>query len=180
MKNFTIYLLVITLTTVCADAIEQRTYYSADKSKSFTATLTAVDAKKGKVTVRYPSGSMKSFPINVLSEDCKKYILSKQDALSIARYIRLDFDEVKGVKSGDAIPTHYNIEVYNRGENSIQDVQIKYTLYYTQGNLNKGGSDRKTATGTLSSGKIYDSDSVTLPTQSISIVRKSKPASGGG
>ncbi len=180
MKKCVIYLFAAALSVVFAHAIEQRTFYSADKSKSFDATLTAFDAKKKKVTVISSSGKTKSFSLDVLSEECQKYVLSKKDALAIARYIRLDFDEVKGEKSGDAIPTHYNIEVYNRGKDSIEDVQLKYTLYYSQGNLNKGGTDKKTTTGSLSTGKIYDADAITLQTQSISIVRKSKPASGGG
>ena len=98
----------------------------------------------------------------------------------IARYVSLDFEEVKGKKSGDSIPTHYAVEVINRGQNAIEDVEVKYTLYYRQGNLNKGGTDEKTYSGTISTGKLFDTDSITLETKSIDIVRKSKPPQGGG
>jgi hypothetical protein len=116
----------------------------------------------------------------VLSEECQKYVLSKQDLLAIARYVRLDFEEVKAKRSGDAVPTHFDIEVYNRGKSSIEDVQLKYTLYYKQGNLSKGGTDTQTSSGSLSTGKIYDGDSITVSTEKINIIRTIKKAEGGG
>ncbi|MFK7910673.1 MAG: hypothetical protein AB8F34_08720 [Akkermansiaceae bacterium] len=180
MKKLATQLLAAALMVMSAHALEQRTFHNTDKSKSFDATLTGFDAQKKKVTVLNASGKKLSFSFSMLSEECQKYVLSKKDLLAIARYVRLDFEEVKGERSGDAIPTHFDIEVYNRGQRAIEDVEVKYTLYYRQGNLAKGGSDAKTSSGTLSTGKIYDTDSITLSTQKISIVRKSKPASGGG
>lgn len=163
-----------------SQAIEQRTFKSADKTKSFDATLVDYDAKKQTVTVVFASGKKKSFPVNVLSQEDKDYILANQDLLVIAKSVRLDFKEVKVKSGGDGVDTSYSIEVRNNGKRAIEDVTLKYTLYYSQGDLNKGGTVDKTSTGTLSTGKIYDADTITLETTAVSIVRKSKPASGGG
>lgn len=180
MKKLFTYILSTALLAASAQALEQRTFYSADKSKSFEATLTAYDVTKKKVTVVNASGKKVSFSISKLSEKDQKYVLSKKDALAIARYVRLDFKEVKGGRSGDAVPTHYDVEVYNCGKRTIADIQLKYTLYYRQGNLSKGGSDEKTSTGSLSTGKIFDGDTITLSSEKIDIVRTIKKPEGGG
>lgn len=164
---------------VPSQAIEQRTFHSADKSKSFKATLTDYDAKKKSVTVAYASGKKKSFPLSVLSKECQDYVLANKDLLAIARSVRLKFAEVK-VKAGDTVNTGYSIEVYNSSKRAVETVTLKYTLYYDQGDLNKGGTVTKTKSGTLSTGKLYDGDTMTVDTAKVGIVRKSKPASGGG
>ncbi|MCP5534750.1 MAG: hypothetical protein H7A51_00775 [Akkermansiaceae bacterium] len=179
------YLLLLTaLATIAfalpSQAIESRTFYSADKSKSFEATLSAYDAKNKTVTVTYASGNTVSFPLSLLSEECQKYVLSKKDLLAIARYVRLKFEEIKVKGGGDAVDTGYAIEVYNSSKRPVETVTLKYTLYYNQGDLNKGGTIEKTRSGTLATGKLYDGDTITVETSKVSIIRKSKPASGGG
>jgi hypothetical protein len=100
--------------------------------------------------------------------------------LIIAKSVRLKFKEVKVKGGGDGVATGYAIEVNNSGKRAIDDLTLKYTLYYRQGDLEKGGTVAKTKTGTLTTGKIYDADTLTVETYKVDIVRKSKPASGGG
>lgn len=180
MKHFTLLLGVALLALGSANALEQRTFYNEDRSKSFDAVLKAYDAKKKLVTVLHTSGKKASFPMSKLSEKCQEYVLSKKDALAIARYVRLDFEEIKAKRQGDAIPTHYNIEVYNRGKRPIQNVELRYTLYYKQGDLAKGGTAEKTSVGTLNTGKLFQNDTLMLSTQKINIVRTIKKPEGGG
>lgn len=180
MRKIIITLVAAAFTLASAHALEQRVFRSVDKSKSFDATLTAYDAQKKKVTVVYASGKKASFSLGVLSEECQKYVLSKKDLLAISRFVRLDFKEVKAERNGDAIATHYDVEVYNRGKRIIEDVELKYTLYYTQGNLTKGGNDQKTSSGSLSTGKLYDGYAITVSTPAIDIIRTIKKAEGGG
>jgi hypothetical protein len=161
-------------------AIEQRTFKSADKTKSFEATLTDYDAKKKTVSVVFASGKIKSFLVSVLSKEDQDYILANQDLLVIAKSVRLKFEEVKVKGGGDGVATGYSIEVYNRGKRAVEDVTLKYTLYYSQGDLSKGGTIDKTKTGTLTTGKMFDADTMTVETARVDIVRKIKPASGGG
>ncbi|MEJ6573291.1 MAG: hypothetical protein QNL01_12455 [Akkermansiaceae bacterium] len=161
-------------------AIEQRTFKSADKTKSFEATLTDYDAKKKTVTVVFASGVKKRFPMNVLSTKDQDYVKANQDLLVISKSVRLKFNEVKVKGGGDGVATGYAIEVYNSGKRAIEDVTLKYTLYYSQGDLAKGGTVSKTKTGTVTTGKMYDADTITVETAKVDIVRKMKPASGGG
>lgn len=161
-------------------ALEQTTFYNTDKSKSFAATLVAYNAKTKKVSVRLASGAQKSFAMSVLAKESQDYVIAKEDRLAIGNSVRLKFTEVKVKGSGDGVATSYAIEVRNAGEKAIQDIQLSYTLYYRQGDLDKGGTIAKTSSGKLSTGKIYDADTLTVSTQSVEIVRKSKPASGGG
>ena len=180
MKQFFVSVLITALTLISAHALQQRTFHNTDKTKSFSATLTAYDASTQKVTILNASGKQISFVLSKLSPECQKYVLSKKDILAAARYIDLDFDEVKGKRSGKAIPTHFDIEVYNRGKSSIEEVKLRYTLYYKQGDLNKGGSAARTYTASLRTGMLYDGDTVTLATKKINIVREIKKPQGGG
>ena len=183
MKSKQLQLLSLLATLAFAlpsQAIEQRTFYSADKSKSFEATLTGYNASKKTVMVVYASGKKSSFPLSVLSKECQDYVFANQDLLIIAKSVRLKFKEVKVKGGGDGVATGYAIEVNNSGKRAIDDLTLKYTLYYRQGDLKKGGSVAKTKTGTLTTGKIYDADTLTVETYKVDIVRKSKPASGGG
>ncbi|MBT8044651.1 MAG: hypothetical protein KJO79_06850 [Verrucomicrobiae bacterium] len=180
LRRITLASLVMLAFALPSQALEKRTFYSVDKSKSFEATLADYDAKKKTVTVVFTNGRKKSFPVSVLSKECQDYVLSKLDLLVISRAVRLQFEEIKVKGGGDAIATGYAIEVYNSSKRAVEDVTLKYTLYYNQGDLNKGGTVAKTKTGTLNTGKLFDRDTVTLNTAKVDIVRKIKPASGGG
>lgn len=118
--------------------------------------------------------------MNVLSTKDQDYVKANQDLLVISKSVRLKFNEVKVKGGGDGVATGYAIEVYNSGKRAIEDVTLKYTLYYSQGDLAKGGTVSKTKTGTVTTGKMYDADTITVETAKVDIVRKMKPASGGG
>jgi len=161
-------------------ALEQTTFYNADKTKSFAATLVGYNAKTKTVSVKMASGAQKSFKMSVLAKETQDYVISKEDRLAIGKSVRLKFTEVKQKGGGEGVATSYAIEVRNAGKKAIQDISLNYTLYYRQGSVDLGGTIAKTSSGTLSTGKIYDADTLTVNTQSVDIVRKSKPSSGGG
>lgn len=161
-------------------ALEQRTFYNTDKTKSFEGTLTGYNAKTKTVTVSVGAGRSKNFKLSVLSPECQKYVLSQEQGLAIAKSVRLTISESKGNKVGDAVPTGYSIEVRNNGKVKLNDVALKYTLYYDQGDLANGGTVAKTKSGTLSTGKMFSHDSITVSTEKVDIVRKIKPPVGGG
>ena len=180
MKHLLHTTLAILALALPSQALEQRTFKAAEKDDSFEATLTAYDAKKKSVTVINEKGKTLKFPLSVISEDCQEYVLSKQPLLNISRYVNLKFKEVKSKQVGDSSDVVYAIEVYNRGKNAIEDVTINYTIYYDQGDIKKGGFIHKTKEGSLSTGKMYDGDTLTLNTDKIYVVRKVVAPVGGG
>lgn len=163
-----------------SQALEQRTFHDAEKTKSFEATLQAYDAKKKMVTVIAASGKTMKFPLNIISEDCQDYVLSKKDLLLIAKNVRLKFKEVKEKQVGDSSSVGFAIEVYNRGKDSIENITLNYTIYYDQGDVKKGGFVHKTKEGTVSTGKIYNGDTLTVNTDKVYLVRKVLAPVGGG
>lgn len=163
-----------------SQALEQRTFYDSGKTKSFEATLTGYEPMKNIVTVVNEKGKTVKFPLKVISEECQKYVLSKQDLLTISKSVRLKFKEVKEDAGDEAKNVGYAIEVYNRSKNTIEDVTLNYTLYYRVGDLTKGGTVGMTKTGTVSTGKIYNHDTLTVNTDKVEIIRKIKPPEGGG
>lgn len=165
--------------TPSVGAIEPRMFYSADKAKSFKATLLDYNAKKKVVTVVSASGKKQSFPLSILSEDCQDYVLTHAKLLIISKSIRLSFEEVKEKGGGDGTSTGYAIEVNNSSDRPIDGLTLKYTLHYRQGDLLKGGTAAKTRTGKLRTEKLYSKDTLTVETGRVDIVRKSVPPSGG-
>lgn len=180
MKKRIMTAVAIAAMVLPASALESRTFYDAGKAKSFEASLTGFDSKTQSVTVLNESGKTLKFPLAKLSEDCQDYVLSKKDVLEAAKNVRLKFEEVKEKKVNDTVPTGYQIEVYNRGKNSIEDISLNYTLYFDEGDLVNGGLIRKTQDGTLSTGKIYDGDTMSVDTAMVSLVRKVVAPVGGG
>lgn len=180
MRNIAICLLAVTFSVGSLEALEQRTFYNADRSKSFVAKLYDIDETKKRVIVINKKGRKMSFPLSKISEKCQEYVMSKKDALAVARYIKLDFKEMKAERSGDSIPTYYQVKLYNRGKDSIDNIELRYTLHYRQGNLSKGGSDEKTSSGKLSTGKLFDRDTKTFTTEMVNIVRTIQKPQGGG
>jgi len=179
MRKLHLVLLAALVMALPSMALEPRTFYNTDKTKSFKATLTDYDATKKTVTVVYASGVKKVIPMRILSKECQDYVLENQDLLVISKSVRLKFKEVKVKGVGNATATGYAIEVYNSGKRPVEDVKLKYTLYYNQGDLIKGGTVAKTTSGTLSTGKLFDSDTMTVETQKVDIIRKMQPSSSG-
>lgn len=165
--------------TLPAEALERRTFYSADKSQSFAATLEGFDQKKKVVTVVFPSGDKKSFSLDILSKECQEYVLANAELLLIAKSVKLGFEEVREKSGDDAFATGYAIEVSNTGTKPIDEVTLKYTLHYRQGDLNKGGTVAKTKSGTLRTEKLFSKDRLHVQTSKVDIVRKFRPPQGG-
>ncbi|BDS06387.1 hypothetical protein NT6N_14270 [Oceaniferula spumae] len=180
MKVKHLIAMVLMAVALPSQALEQREFFSADKSKSFKATLTGYNSKTKTVTVSVGPGRSKHFSLDVLSPECQKYVLANEAGLAIAKNVRLTIEEDKGLKNGDEVPTGYSIEVRNNGKVTVDNVSLKYTLYYDQGDLVRGGIISKTKEGTLATGKLYSSDTITVATDKVGIVRKIKAPSGGG
>lgn len=162
------------------NALERRTFFSQDKKKSFVATLYAFNEKAQTVTVTTKNGGTKSFPLKLLSEECRAYVQSKKDLLYVAKSVKLSISEEKDPKVGKGIPTYFNISVANRGARVLEDVTLKYTLYYRRGSIDEATTELMTQDGELSTGKLYKSDTMLLSTAKIDIVRDSRRPSGGG
>jgi len=180
MKHLLYTTLAVVALSLPLQALEQRTFYNADKTKSFEATLTAYNAKNKTITVTNSSGKTMKFTMAVISDDCQEYVLSKQDLLSISKNVRLKFKESKDKQAGDSTSVGFSIEAYNRGKNSIEDVTLNYTIYYDQGDIKKGGFTHKTKEGTVNTGKMYNGDTLTVETEKVYLVRKVLAPAGGG
>lgn len=172
--------LLVAAITLPAQGLEPRTFYDSGKTKSFQATLSDYDAKTKTVTVIAGRSKTMKFPLSVLAEDCQKYVLSKKDLLTVAKNVRLKFTEVKETPGAESSNVHFDIEVYNRGKNSIEDVTLRYTIYYDEGDLKRGGFTRRTSEGILSTGKMFDGDTLTVATSPVYLVRAITKPSGGG
>lgn len=178
-------------------ALEEREFKSADKSKSFTATLIDYNEAKKTVTVTLKNGSQKRFALAILSEEDQKYVIDSADDLAVSRSVNVSFKEIKGEttrsKAGlvrtQSTPTSYEIQVYNRSDTVIEELEVRYSLYYCVGSSNATGPRHtpKVLKGSLIYPKLFGKYTETRPTSEITLIRESKkgvappvPSGGGG
>ncbi|MCP5536290.1 MAG: hypothetical protein H7A51_08670 [Akkermansiaceae bacterium] len=180
-----------------AAALEEREFKSSDESKSFTATLTDYNAARKTATVTLKNGIVKSFDLSLLSEEDQKYVIDSADELAVSRSVSVSFKEVKGettrTKSGlvrtRSTPTSYEIQVYNRSDKVIEDLEIRYSLYYCVGSSSATGPSHtpQVLKGSLIYPKLFGKYNETRATSEVVLIRESKkgvappvPSGGGG
>ncbi len=181
-----------------SQALEQRTFHSAtDSSKSFEAELTGYDPIKQIVSVTLKSGKAQRFSLALLSEEDQKYVKDHAVILAVGRDVDISFKEVKGdvtrTKQGlvrsRSTPISYEIAVYNRSDQIIKDLEVRYSLYYCVGSSSATGPSHtpKLLKGTLTYPKLFGKYNETRTTSEIVIIRESKkgvappvPSGGGG
>jgi hypothetical protein len=175
-------------------ALEQRLFKSADQTKTFTATLLEYNEAKRTVAVRIKGGDSKRFSIDLLSADDQKYVMGSAGELAVSRSVNVSFKEVKGEtarsKSGrvrtSSTPISYDIQVYNRSDQVIKDLEVRYSFYYCVGSSTVNGPRHspKVQKGSLIYPKLFGKYNETRPTANVVLVRESQkkilPPSGGG
>lgn len=185
----------LTILALCAfalpaAALEKREFKNADGSKSFTAELIDYNAKKKRVTVRKKNGRKSTFPISLLSEEDKQYVIKNADVIRVARAVKVKFTEVKGKVTrdrGDLIrsrttPTGYQITVSNSSNKKIENLEIHYSYYYCVGSSRPGGPKHtpKVEKGVLTYPKLFGKYSETRESTMIDLIQENKKPEGGG
>ncbi|MGB0992047.1 MAG: hypothetical protein ACPG32_06215 [Akkermansiaceae bacterium] len=178
-------------------ALEKRKFHNADKSKSFSATLTAYNPTKKTVTVQFKSGKSSTFSIEKLSADDQKYVKDNADVLAVSSNLIISFKEVKDKTQrtkSDRVrtattPTAFDIKVYNRSDTPIENLEIRYSYYYCVGSSSASGPRHtpKVSKGTLTFPKMFGKYTETRTTEKVALIRESKqgkappvPSGGGG
>ena len=177
--------------------LEQRKFQNADKSKSFMATLIDYNGAKKTVTVTLANGKKSLFKLSLLSEEDQKYVQSQADVLAVSRSIDVTFTEVKGDTEKNRAglirtsktPTNYKIQVYNRSNKVIENLEVKYSYYYCVGSSSATGPRHtpKLAKGTITYPKLFGKYTETRETSKVDLIRETKkgvappvPSGGGG
>ncbi|MBT8036997.1 MAG: hypothetical protein KJO21_05585 [Verrucomicrobiae bacterium] len=177
-------------------AFEQRLFYSAkDKSKSFEAKLLDYDPIKKVVRVTLKSGKTTSFALSLLSEEDQEYVRSHAVILAVGRDVKLSLKEIKGEvehsKDGlirrSATPRSYEVSVYNRSDQIIEDFEVRYSFYYCVGSSSVNGPKHspQVQKGTLLYPKLFGKYTETRTTSEVVMIRENKkrvdpPARSGG
>lgn len=163
-------------------ALEEREFFNADKTKSFKGTVVGFDAEKKKVTIRTSKGGLSHAKLSAFSEADQKYILDNVNVLAANKALEFSFKEVTGggtKKTG--FDTGYDIRLYNRGTTEIKDIELKYTIYYRVGSVQKGVKTvAKEQSGDLSLDSLYGTLRYTLSTSKVKLVREIVKGKAGG
>jgi hypothetical protein len=157
---------------------ETRLFRNSDKTKSFSAELTAYDAKAKRVSVRLDNGRIQSFSIDVLSEEDQAYVLENANRLAVGNDLKVILKSYQGSPkkvekdriSDRVYPSGYTITLSNRAKTAIENLTVKYTLYYAvQGYVKP---DRKTEekSATLVYKTIPPGGTVSQTTEPVDIV----------
>jgi hypothetical protein len=171
-------------TSVSSASLKSRTFYNADKSKSFEGTLTGYNSVDKKVRVLGKNGKDLAFSLNVLSKECQTYILENATKLVVPTSLDITFEKVKEdkQKGADGVSTSFDVTFYNRSDTTLQDLEVVYTVYYSKDTLNKGvrTTAKLTENGTFGIDELDDKYRITETTTPVYIVNKTIDGVGGG
>lgn len=168
-------------------AFEERTFYSADKSKSFVGEAVNYQSKTDTVTVRRGNGSEIKFKVSLLSEEDQEYIRANGTALAAAGATRVELEKFENERQSSrteitrtsVVPTGYGVTVVNGSSEVMEDVSANYTIYFRKGSENgKGRITEKT--GSIDLYTIYPKKRSGGRTGTVSLERYSRSKSGGG
>lgn len=171
------------LSSIGSAKVESRTFYSADKSKSFKGKLASFNEETQQVRVKTQKGKYMTFKLSVLSDECKAYVAEHASEVAVASAMSITFEKVKEkkVKGVDGVNTTFDVTFYNRSDTSFKDVTIDYTVYWKKGNIDR--SMVSTQMEEKGSFNIYDLDPkyrITETTKAVNIVNKTIESEGGG
>jgi len=174
--------MALAFTASSVQALEEREFHNADKSKSFKGTVIGYDAQKKKVTIRSSRGGVSHVKLSAFCEEDQKYILDNANALAASKSLEFSFKEVTGGGSKKTgFDTGYDISLYNRGTSEIKDIEFKYTIYYRVGSVKKGVKTvAKEHSGDLSLDSLYGTLRYTLSTSKVKLVREIVKGKAGG
>lgn len=163
--------------------INSRSFYNENRSSAIEGSLLDYNPKNDLVKIQ-SENQTKSLNFKQLSEADQRYIKDNTALIAAIRGLELKFTEVKedSVKAGNrtTVNTKFTIQAYNRSSAVIQDLELRYTILYRQGGVDKAGTNLKRETGKVDYSMLlakYGESSDTLP---IEIIKEVKPAQGGG
>lgn len=175
------------LATLPAFALEERTFHSADKSKSFVGEAIDFNSKTDTVTVRRGNGSELKFKLSLLSAEDQAYVRENGVALAATGATRVVLEKYEGDRQSSrtedsrsaVTPAGYNVTVVNGSGEVMEDVTANYTIYYRKGSESgKGKVTEKT--GSVDLYTIYPTKRSASQTGTVSLERYSRSKSGGG
>lgn len=168
--------LIIGISTVIR--AETRLFRNSDKTKSFSAELTAYDAKAKKVSVRLENGRIQSFSIDVLSAEDQAYVLENANRLAVGNDLAVvlkpfqgDPTKVEKDRISDRIyPSGYTITLSNRSKSAIENLTVNYTLYYAVQGYVEPDRKKQQKSGTLTYKVIPAGVTYPQKTETVDIV----------
>lgn len=172
------------LSGVSLASLKSRTFYNADKSKSFEGTLTGYNSVDEKVRVLAKNGKDLSFALSMLSEECQAYVKENATKVVVATALDISFEKVKEdkEKGADGVSTTFDVTFYNRSDTTLENLEVVYTVYYSKDTLSAGvrTTAKLTETGTFDIDELDDKYRITETTAPIYIVNKTIDGVGGG
>lgn len=181
------------LITICllaalpASAFEERTFHSADKSKSFVGEAVGYNSKTDTVTVRRSGGAELNFKVSLLSEEDQSYIRENGAALAASGATSVTLKEVEGERQTTrtdttrtvVTPTGFYVTVKNGSDEVMENVTADYTIYYRKGSESGKGKITE-STGSIDLYSIYPKKASSDQTGTVSLERYSRSKAGGG
>lgn len=180
---FTLYLLA----SLPMSALEERTFHSADRSKSFVGEAVDYNSHSDTVTVRRANGSEVKFKLSLLCEEDQTYVRTNGVVLAASGATRVELEQYKDERQSSrtentrssVVPTGFHVIVTNESSELMEDVSAKYTLYYRKG-TESGKAPISEKSGTLDLYNIYPKMRSAGMTGTVSLERYSRTKAGGG
>ncbi len=168
---------------------EWRTFNSMDGSRTFKGQLTAYDETSTTVTVLKSDLKRVSFKIDVISEECQKYVLENADKLAPDLNLKVRFEESRDRKgterSSDTRTTNhesgYTIHINSYSPTLVREAEVEYLMIYRKDSV-KGDHNDIVVKGT-DTVEIPPNSSASVETETVELVnfyKEGQPIGGGG
>ena len=168
--------------TKSPDVISKRTFFNADRSKSFEGELYEFNEFKKLVRISI-NGKVSTLKLDVLSKEDQVYVKKMAPYAAVARDVKLRFNEVttKAVKKGTLSikDFSYNITLKNKSGSKIDGLKMDYKIFYYIGDTKKAGSVLATKTGTKTL-DVYPEMSDYFSTTKLELVKNVVKGTAGG
>lgn len=130
---------LLSLPTILA-ARDYHTFRDPDMTREFEARITGFDAESGRVSVVMRDGRRGAFGLDSISEEDQQVVLDTAVDLAVAS--RLDVRPRERTERGARgeqgdffvvpVTAGFDIEVTNRNEIPVEDVEIRYRVYFSR------------------------------------------------
>ena len=163
--------------TLVASA-EMRRFQNPEKTKSFSAELTAYDAKTKLVSVRLKNGRIQKFLIDRICEEDQKFVGENAKRLAVGNDLQVKLlsyqeqsNKVKKGRTTDRVqPSGYSIILTNRSKEAFSNLTLNYSVYYEVQGYLEPERVRTVETGTLTCKVVAAKGSMNLKTEPVEIV----------
>lgn len=169
---------LITCGLMVTASAEMRTFTSADGSKTLEATPLDYQPSKGLATIKLKSGRTMNVPVKSFVADDKAYLDNWYASTQAGRKLSISIDDEE-IKTGErtenngkvkTIDARYVLNVRNNGGVDLEDIEVKYRVFYTRDGVDGKKSEDLSLDGEDTISSISSREDIRVMTEPAKLI----------